>query len=814
MALITKSIIAAGGGDFTTIQGFVDWVVANYPGAGWNAGGIEGIINDSASYAENVLINADIRPTWASPFRIAAGTGQTPTIALGATGSAKAITHGALWNQGPTGIYYTGLAVTGSGNAQIGFDVCPGANIGQYGVISRCTVTLTGTGSTVGVYATRGSTSSGAQFEIAQCKFKSCAYGVLYNKGSAYALSPVHDNLFIDCTIAGLQLGGANYCKVVYNNTFLRCAIGLIDVLNVTALAGEIIRNNIFRTCTTGISFAAGTFATYPWTLNNIDGNVFSNNTRDYIHGSANLTLAQWVALGFGADAHSTTEDPAFVSEVAGAENLLPTNAATLGGKAQYGTPTDYAGAGRVNGKHSTPGAYEGTYGAAVVPAGLAIADAGTDGELDVTWSNGGSYTAGDKLRARIYQVDGGGVEIPGSAVYRYVDATLGTARVGGFTNGTPHKATAEATSDNSTYSTACAATAAATPTSSSAPNAAFDVRLSSAVVAVAGTLTITGGITFDQNVTGVQCTYERRRTADGNLIEAGVASADFTSGVQKTMTEIFDALSVVPTVARGEYVTFSVANGTPAVTSETSQRFYYVVRSNAPTVVPTDAHTGAVSVALASNAGAEGTHLLYRKGFSDVAWTYVGTRVGDGAIADTVTLERWYEYIDYVSVLGALSPPNAPVPLFATANASREGTILTAVVALIRALNWTGWTTSQIERYLAADKSLLANMPRCAVCPGITPPEIQTLCNASDTHVYPVRIWLVNRIAGPYNDTLVLKAEQLKGLFRQRQVLNGITGVYDVLVRPLPVAAVADAEESAHVTGLDLLVLAEEDRQ
>ncbi len=106
-----------------------------------------------------------------------------------------------------------------------------------------------------------------------------------------------------------------------------------------------------------------------------------------------------------------------------------------------------------------------------VVPAGLAIADAGTDGEFDMTWSNGAAYTAGDKLRARIYQVDGGGVEIGGTAVYRYVDATLGTARIGGFTNGTPHKATAEATSDNYVYSAACAATSAATPTlSASAP--------------------------------------------------------------------------------------------------------------------------------------------------------------------------------------------------------------------------------------------------------------------------------------------------------------------------------------------------------
>jgi hypothetical protein len=270
--------------------------------------------------------------------------------------------------------------------------------------------------------------------------------------------------------------------------------------------------------------------------------------------------------------------------------------------------------------------------------------------------------------------------------------------------------------------------------------------------------------------------------------------------------------VTFTPLIAQEEFLKPNFSGGTPTVTSETSQRFGYVVRPATPTCVPTDAHTGAVSVAVTGDAGA--THTLYRKGFSETTWTLVGTRSGDGAIADAVTLERWYEWQDIQSVGGANSLPSAPVPKFITANASREGTILLAVEALIQALGWTGWAASQVDRSFTPEKALAMKLPRGCVCPGINAPDVQAFTNVSDTHVYPVRVYLLDRVTTNYNDALVLKAEQLAGLFRQERILSGITGVYKVEVKPLPVAAAADVDASIHVTGVDLLVYAEEDRQ
>ena len=94
-----------------------------------------------------------------------------------------------------------------------------------------------------------------------------------------------------------------------------------------------------------------------------------------------------------------------------------------------------------------------------VVPAGLTLADRGSGGELDVTWSNGGSYVAGDKLI--VYNA-------AGDAILAVFDATVGSGSFSA-TNGAALTIYAKASSDNYVLSAATANVGPATPTLSEA---------------------------------------------------------------------------------------------------------------------------------------------------------------------------------------------------------------------------------------------------------------------------------------------------------------------------------------------------------
>jgi len=91
-----------------------------------------------------------------------------------------------------------------------------------------------------------------------------------------------------------------------------------------------------------------------------------------------------------------------------------------------------------------------------LVPTTLAAADSGTDGELTITWANGGSYAAGDEVI--VYNS-------VGNAILGRLDATAGTGKITGLTNGNPYTVYAKASRDNFVFSAATANAGAATPT-------------------------------------------------------------------------------------------------------------------------------------------------------------------------------------------------------------------------------------------------------------------------------------------------------------------------------------------------------------
>ena len=79
-----------------------------------------------------------------------------------------------------------------------------------------------------------------------------------------------------------------------------------------------------------------------------------------------------------------------------------------------------------------------------VVPTTPDATDPGTNGDLTVTWANGASYAAGDKVV--VYNNAGG-------AVLGILDATAGTGIITGLTNGVEYTMYLKATSDNYNFS-------------------------------------------------------------------------------------------------------------------------------------------------------------------------------------------------------------------------------------------------------------------------------------------------------------------------------------------------------------------------
>ena len=105
-------------------------------------------------------------------------------------------------------------------------------------------------------------------------------------------------------------------------------------------------------------------------------------------------------------------------------------------------------------------------------PVNFSVSDSATDGELGATWSNGAAYTAGDKIKVKVWKTADG----EASARYKYFDATLTfppgdqrvQSRIAYLDNDEEYTARALATSDNFVESI-YTETSAATPTSPAA---------------------------------------------------------------------------------------------------------------------------------------------------------------------------------------------------------------------------------------------------------------------------------------------------------------------------------------------------------
>jgi len=110
-----------------------------------------------------------------------------------------------------------------------------------------------------------------------------------------------------------------------------------------------------------------------------------------------------------------------------------------------------------------------------VVPAGLALTDPATNGELRATITNAGSYASTDMLR---FYNNTGDVLLASGTIAQY--NADGYAKICGLANGTTHTIYAKATSDGFVFS-AASGTATATPTQAPAATAPSGLTLADA---------------------------------------------------------------------------------------------------------------------------------------------------------------------------------------------------------------------------------------------------------------------------------------------------------------------------------------------
>lgn len=172
------------------------------------------------------------------------------------------------------------------------------------------------------------------------------------------------------------------------------------------------------------------------------------------------------------------------------------------------------------------------------------------------------------------------------------------------------------------------------------APGAAFDVRLAATVGAVNSPVAVTGGITLTSTSEAVAVALSVYRASDDELIEDLVAEiVDFEAGVQKTWAEIAGAaVAFTPDTAQEVYLVAQVADGTPTVTSETSQRFGFVARPGKPSFA-SDPTPGDGTLTLHCTAVQETDVLYARWRTSGGGWTALSEsfkRTGSGALVLT----------------------------------------------------------------------------------------------------------------------------------------------------------------------------------
>jgi hypothetical protein len=163
----------------------------------------------------------------------------------------------------------------------------------------------------------------------------------------------------------------------------------------------------------------------------------------DLAGGGGSITIAV-IATAFTTGGQEVRVD-SFLSGT-GAGGIIPLN---FSGAA---STTFHLGTCRMSGADISP--------TEIMPTTLASADAGTGGTLTVTWANAASYKAGELVVVKVWKTSAG----EGTAVYRFLDATLGTGKITGLEDGAEHTLKAYATTDNYITS-AYTATTTGTPT-------------------------------------------------------------------------------------------------------------------------------------------------------------------------------------------------------------------------------------------------------------------------------------------------------------------------------------------------------------
>lgn len=310
------------------------------------------------------------------------------------------------------------------------------------------------------------------------------------------------------------------------------------------------------------------------------------------------------------------------------------------------------------------------------VPAGLAVANPSptADGELVVTWTNAASYAAGDKVV--VYNA-------ADDSVLGILDATLGTGRISGLTNGTAYTVYAKATSDNYVFSDATANVGPTTCTGTDTPDG-VNVAPDDTVRGVAGTIDLPAiaKVAPSDTLRGVAGTMDLpaiNKVAPSDTLEgvAGtmdipaiskVAPSDTLEGVAGTMdlpsiTKVApsDTLEGVagtmdlPAITSVDPLdTLEGVDGTmdvPALSSVIpgdtlrGEAGTYAAPSLVPTLTVADDGDGSVTATIGNNT-AQVARLYYRLN-TGTSWTLHGTTLtGNGTIGDLTGLTQGAIYI------------------------------------------------------------------------------------------------------------------------------------------------------------------------
>jgi len=254
--------------------------------------------------------------------------------------------------------------------------------------------------------------------------------GATYGIQMASFIGSVSRCVVHDCVTVGIDTG--NDSVAVSNCVVYDCGIGFDDgttqyarfvhctaVDNTVGFNGPFVNDLSCRAC------------------------LASDNGTDYVNAVAQVCAwnvsSDLTAPGAGSRTGFTNNN--FVNYAGDDFRLIKPQNAT--GADIDGRPLvsgDYLAARRSRSDAGASVFFAGAHHPITVPTGLAATDPGTDGDLDVTWTNAASYTDSELLK--IYDNTAG-------TLLGVFLASAGTGRITGLTNGTAYTLVARATAEN-----------------------------------------------------------------------------------------------------------------------------------------------------------------------------------------------------------------------------------------------------------------------------------------------------------------------------------------------------------------------------